>query len=209
MFIFVVWLCRYGSLDRNMKKKKKGYLDRNRRHTKTVGSLAGLNVENIDMLQPDEQYTFGLPTVEPLRFDANIPVIETRISEPPFIHGIARNSSNTVFPGLPDRRDVRAVNWQIPRSHSYTRSQPVSVFPGVTSEREPPRWLESSVDTVDSTLGSTEVLPPSLHENKSVDSDPTDFNFNRLAISSPTQASERSSRSEFLRFLGLLPVLTW
>ena len=54
---------RYGSLDRSLAKKKKHQLmDKRRRHTKTIGSMAGLDViKKSSELKPDEQYEIGLP----------------------------------------------------------------------------------------------------------------------------------------------------
>ncbi|ODM97823.1 hypothetical protein Ocin01_08855 [Orchesella cincta] len=53
----------YGSLDRSLAKKKKHQIiDKRRRHTKTIGSMAGLDVIKKSVeLQPDEQYEIGLP----------------------------------------------------------------------------------------------------------------------------------------------------
>lgn len=52
----------YGSLDRSLAKKKKHQLlDKRRRHTKTIGSMAGLDVLKKQELKPDEQYEIGLP----------------------------------------------------------------------------------------------------------------------------------------------------
>ncbi|CAG7656343.1 unnamed protein product [Allacma fusca] len=180
----------YGSLDRNVKKKKRGFLDRSRRHTKTVGSLAGLDTDNIEMLQPDEQYTFGLPPVD-TKFDGDV-IVKASVAPAIPQRAVSSVTSNVLNSSRPPPHDLRNMGWQLAASHSYTRSQPVPVFHASSVDRETSTWFDSSVDTVDSALGSSEVLLPTYSTDVV---GATDVNFNRLAISSPTEASERSSRS--------------